>query len=369
MHKVTTWRAPSRAAAAAIALLAVTGCSSDSPTAPQVTAASPGALRSFTTTWQSSTAMLEAASNVGGAAINGLIYAATSHAAHLGESPTLQVFDPATGSWTYRTPMTFMRHAYASAELNGKLYIAAGDAGQPHLEAYDPATDSWTTLQPIPHPRRLAAGASAGGLLYVIGGCGSSGPCDKVQAYDPVTDQWSMRAALNVGRNYIGAAAIDGIVYAVGGYATSADPGSPAAPSNALEAYDPQTNAWTLKAPMPTARIGAMTAVLDGKLYVISGHDGAASWLDVVEVYDPATDTWSAGPLLPSSRFYAGTAVLNGELHVFGGYGPNGSSAAHDVLVKAVPTRKDQCKKDGWRNHGFRNQGQCVRYVETGKSE
>lgn len=31
------------------------------------------------------------------------------------------------------------------------------------------------------------------------------------------------------------------------------------------------------------------------------------------------------------------------------------------------PTTKDDCKKDGWTDFGFKNQGQCVRFVETGK--
>jgi hypothetical protein len=32
----------------------------------------------------------------------------------------------------------------------------------------------------------------------------------------------------------------------------------------------------------------------------------------------------------------------------------------------SVPTSKDQCKKDGWKNYGpmFKNQGQCVSFVE-----
>jgi hypothetical protein len=34
-----------------------------------------------------------------------------------------------------------------------------------------------------------------------------------------------------------------------------------------------------------------------------------------------------------------------------------------------APTRKEECKKDGWRNFGskFKNQGQCVAFVEHGQ--
>jgi hypothetical protein len=37
------------------------------------------------------------------------------------------------------------------------------------------------------------------------------------------------------------------------------------------------------------------------------------------------------------------------------------------TLVVANPTDKDECKLGGWMAFGFDNQGQCVRFVETGK--
>jgi hypothetical protein len=33
------------------------------------------------------------------------------------------------------------------------------------------------------------------------------------------------------------------------------------------------------------------------------------------------------------------------------------------------PTSKDQCRNGGWQAFKFRNQGQCVRYVETGMDD
>jgi hypothetical protein len=34
--------------------------------------------------------------------------------------------------------------------------------------------------------------------------------------------------------------------------------------------------------------------------------------------------------------------------------------------VPALPTSKDQCKKDGWKTYGvFKNQGDCVSFVAT----
>lgn len=55
------------------------------------------------------------------------------------------------------------------------------------------------------------------------------------------------------------------------------------------------------------------------------------------------------------------------------GWAPNGTVA---IQIKASaplvgpPTKKDQCKKDGWKtfnNPSFKNQGDCVSYVANGK--
>jgi hypothetical protein len=50
---------------------------------------------------------------------------------------------------------------------------------------------------------------------------------------------------------------------------------------------------------------------------------------------------------------------------------PTGGSASIDttgipqvqISYTPVPTSRDQCKKGGWRQFGFRNQGQCIRFV------
>ena len=60
-------------------------------------------------------------------------------------------------------------------------------------------------------------------------------------------------------------------------------------------AYDPGTDKWTEKAPMPTtAREHLTSAVVDGKLYVIGGRSNGMSYnVDANEVYDPKTDKWT----------------------------------------------------------------------------
>jgi hypothetical protein len=353
---------PPKSLAASLAVLAI-GCG-DSPTLP--VGSSTRATFASSSVWESRPSLLGVTAYASGIAMGGRIYAVTGEEPHVGERSTLQIFDPYTGTWTYGRPMNHPRDGFATAELNGRIFVGTGHESTPELESYDPASDTWTSHADVPNPRRLAAGASTGGRFYVIGGCASSGSCDKVHAYDPATDQWAARAPMPTGRLYHVAAAIDGIIYVTGGYAGNADGGA-FIPTTALEAYDPQTNTWTVKASMPTARIGAMAAVVNGKLYVISGHDGYSSWTNVVEIYDPVSNAWTSGPSIPTARMYGGAAALNGNVHVFGGNTPTLGTAVHEALVRQEPVTAADCKKDGWRTYGFANQGQCVRFIETGK--
>jgi hypothetical protein len=95
--------------------------------------------------------------------------------------------------------------------------------------------------------------------------------------------------------------------------------------------YDPSTNQWTPKTPLGLSRPGAASTVLGGKLYVIGGmrynaQTDAMDTLDITTVYDPATDAWTRRAPLPSPRIRtAATKVfLNGQprIEVVGGVAP-----------------------------------------------
>lgn len=121
---------------------------------------------------------------------------------------------------------------------------------------------------------------------------------------------WSLRAPMPTARNALGVAVVDGIVYAIGGW-------NEQGPVAAVEAYDPRTDTWSPRTPMPTARNTPATAVLNGKIYVIGGF--AFRPLDVVEVYDPVTDTWTTRNPMPAPLAGVGGAALDGKVYVAGG--------------------------------------------------
>ena len=68
-----------------------------------------------------------------------------------------------------------------------------------------------------------------------------------------------------------------------------------------VEAYDPVTNTWVTRAPMPRARHALGLGVVNGILYAVGGQEGGVA-LNTVEAYDPATDSWTTKSPMPTPR-------------------------------------------------------------------
>ena len=128
-------------------------------------------------------------------------------------------------------------------------------------------------------------------MLYAVGGYGGyyGPPLNVVEAYNPVANAWATKAPMPTPRGYFAVGVVNGVFYAVGGYAGGAGAGDTV--FNVLEGYDPITNTWTVKAPMPTPRANLAVGVVNGILYAVGGDSGY-SVLNVVEAYDPVTNTW-----------------------------------------------------------------------------
>ncbi len=91
--------------------------------------------------------------------------------------------------------------------------------------------------------------------------------------------------------------------------------------------YDPASNTWSARAPIPTPRDHLAAAEEGGRLYVVGGRiDGSyARNLSANEVYDPAADRWETLEPLPTARSGIAAAVLDGRVFVFGGEATSGT--------------------------------------------
>ena len=260
-------------------------------------------------------------------AIGGKLYAFSAHPGVNSNVPSLEVFDPAANTWTTRTPSPFSRSVLGSAVVGNSLYVLGGcfnsdcRIGLTNLvEVYDSTTDTWTTLAPMPTSRSSPAVGVIDGKIYVAGGATVCPPCEPqpaaLEVFDPATNTWSTKAPIPTPRELAAGAGVNGKLYVIGGFVRPANVNT-----NLVEIYDPATDTWTSGAPMPTARGQIASAVIDGLIHVVGGHNGTDT-IATHEVYDPATNTWSTKAPMTVPRRALMAAAIGSKLYAAGGFAP-----------------------------------------------
>ncbi|MEO6874365.1 MAG: kelch repeat-containing protein [Opitutaceae bacterium] len=81
-------------------------------------------------------------------------------------------------------------------------------------------------------------------------------------------------------------------------------------------------SAWKELVPLPLPRAGCAVGIIGGELVVAGGtywQDGRKYWSERVDAFDPATNCWTARTPLPRPRGDAAAAICDSTLYVFGG--------------------------------------------------
>ncbi|MFN8582013.1 MAG: hypothetical protein U0163_13705 [Gemmatimonadaceae bacterium] len=87
-----------------------------------------------------------------------------------------------------------------------------------HQRRDDSASNQWTTLASLTLPRAYTVTAAANGKLYTIGGSDVSRLLQRVSEYDPATNTWTDKAPLPTPLNsQLGAAVVGTTIYVPGG--------------------------------------------------------------------------------------------------------------------------------------------------------
>jgi len=249
------------------------------------------------------------------------------------------VVGAAENSWTTKEPMPTARGRLGVAVVNGNIYAIGGLNNDTQLavnEEYNPVTDTWTTKTPMPTARSGFAIAVYQNKIYCIGGTIGdsdnlvSGFTGATEVYNPATDTWATEMPMPTPRADLCASVVNGTIYCIGGKKYwGVDSGYQEL--NTTEAYDPARNTWTTKSPMPIPVLGSASAVLDGKIYVIGGSRHFQLGLELAtvgsnQVYDPENDAWSTRASLPTgvTESYAAAGATSGvtapkKIYVVGG--------------------------------------------------
>jgi len=232
-------------------------------------------------------------------------------------------------SWVMRAPIPVPMSVYGAAAVNGQVYVFGQDADWKALTyAFDPSNDTWTAKAPMPTLRSDFAVVACQNQIYAIGGVmsddsyGNALMTNVNEAYDPSTNSWSTKTPMPTNRTAIQANAVDNKIYVIGGLIGNM-PGPTLTSAN--EIYDSLTDTWSIGAPIPTPVFSYVSTVLDDKIYVIGGEvsDGSC-FSSANQIYNPTTDSWTVGKSLPTLTVQAVCAATTGvnapaRIYVIGG--------------------------------------------------
>lgn len=96
--------------------------------------------------------------------------------------PDVYSYKESLGMWTVRASMPTGRGGMGCGVIGGKLYATGGEGNPavasgvfPDVEVFDPASNTWTELPDMPNPKHGVGGAVWDGALYLCGGANKEG--------------------------------------------------------------------------------------------------------------------------------------------------------------------------------------------------
>ena len=139
-------------------------------------------------------------------------------------------------------------------------------------------------------------------------------PVKTNEAYDPETDTWTAKAPMPHPREHLTSTVVNGKLYAIGGRVGGLDHNL-----DANEMYDPINDTWSIREPMPSKRGGLSSASLsNGNIYVFGGEENGGTFNNN-EKYDPVSDKWTKELSMPTARHGLVAAAVNNRIYVLGG--------------------------------------------------
>lgn len=273
--------------------------------------------------WMTCSAMPTTRALLAAAVVNGTIYTFGGTTMGLDKLGVVEAYDPGTDTWSRRADLPTPRNSHSAVAVGDRIFVMGGwgldepEGGWeavdlteapafPTVEIYDPATNTWTRGADVPTPRALLALAAVEGSIYAIGGGvrtqGQDEPSFLVEVYDTAEDRWAIGLPMPTPRFAASAAVIEGRIVVTGGVrtwsraSTQTERMMSRVPLSVVEIYDPDRKEWTAAPDLADPRGWHSITLVDGSLYVIGGRSqppaGKALEVDglipAMEIYEPA---------------------------------------------------------------------------------
>ena len=212
----------------------------------------------------------------------------------------MEVYDPASDTWSTDTSLPTATSDLGAAVVNGHIYAVGGFAANSitgqlataTVEVYDPISKTWSTGSPLvtsaSQPGAGLTGVAAvalKGMIYAIAASGSMVP-SLTQVYDPASMTWSTSATSRPGTNSggsgagdVSAAVLNGKIYTLDGIGT-------------VQVYDPGSNTWTTAQSLTPRGMPAIS-VANGSVYALGAQVNGIAYISLTEVYAPSVTVYT----------------------------------------------------------------------------
>ncbi|HEB52110.1 MAG TPA: hypothetical protein ENI87_02520 [bacterium] len=288
---------------------------------------------------------------IGGADQNGAVLA------------SCEIYDPANNSITPTGSLNTPRILFGASLLHdGRVMVAGGtstlqpdvtaaiSAALRSVEIFDPATGTWSpapqlggyrlapALTLLPNNQVMVSGGID--VTFFFGLPIVVNSTTAVQRWNPNSNSWvngpNMSQA-RAGHQYNQVTLNDGRVLMSGGINVPSLLGANnSVPISGAELYDPASNSWQT-ANMPVARaMHSATVLPDGRVAVCGGTQGvltAPVTIADVHLFDPSANTWStAAPLSAPRAGHVAALLPDGLLVLVGGQGATNTLDSVETL-------------------------------------
>ena len=175
-----------------------------------------------TSNWTARAPMPTARSAGAAAVIDNLIYVAGGRPPRGND---FAAYDPLDNQWTTLPNLPTARNHLAVGAIDGKIYVAGGRFGAGFtsemtdiLEVYDPATHTWTTNAPMPTVRGGVNSMAVNNRFFVFGGEGPDGVFPDMEMFVASLNRWYRLEPLPTPVHGVtGSAYLNGWIYLPGG--------------------------------------------------------------------------------------------------------------------------------------------------------
>jgi non-specific serine/threonine protein kinase len=224
-------------------------------------------------------------------------------------------------------PLAALTDTGVEHELRRSLGLSTGEC----VPMTNLASD-WSEGADLPYDLDEPRAATLDGEVYLVGGITGLErlargrlllePSNELTRFDPWTETFVARAPLPRRLSHISVVAHGHELFVLGGYGRTLDANT----SKAFYRYSPGRDRWSRMPDMPAPRAAMAAGVVGDRLIVAGGARDNVPLADAF-AFDFHSRRWTRLPDMPSRREHVGAAVVGDTLYVLGGRTP-GSFAA-----------------------------------------